>query len=59
MGKKGNANLNQRKRDLLDDTGKNYVLISATGINDNRQIVASAYDIYKGGVRSVILTPVK
>ena len=44
---------------LLNDTGKNYVLISATGINDYGQIVASAYDIYRGGVRSVLLTPVK
>jgi hypothetical protein len=44
---------------VLDDTGKSFVLISATGINDNKQSVASAYDIYKGGVRSVLLTPVK
>lgn len=44
---------------LLNDTGKGYVLISATGINDYGQIVASAYDIYRGGVRSVLLTPVK
>ena len=49
------ANLNT----LLDETGKNYVLISATAINDNAQILASAYDIYNGGVRSVLLTPVK
>lgn len=44
---------------LLNETGKGYVLISATGINDYGQIVASAYDIYNGGVRSVLLTPVK
>ncbi|MGZ5544424.1 MAG: DUF3466 family protein, partial [Limisphaerales bacterium] len=44
---------------LLNDTGKNYILISATGINDYGQIVASAWDIYNGGVRSVFLTPVK
>jgi probable HAF family extracellular repeat protein len=44
---------------LLNDTGKGYVLISATAINDYGQIVASAYDIYNGGVRSVLLTPVK
>ncbi|HEY9502310.1 MAG TPA: DUF3466 family protein, partial [Pyrinomonadaceae bacterium] len=44
---------------LLNDTGKNYVLISATAINEYGQIVASAYDIYRGGVRSVLLTPVK
>ena len=44
---------------LLNDTGRGYVLISATGINDYGQIVASAYNIYEGGVRSVLLTPVK
>lgn len=44
---------------LLNETGNGYVLISATGINDHGQIVASAYDIYNGGVRSVLLTPVK
>jgi uncharacterized membrane protein len=44
---------------LLNDTGKGYLLISATGINDKAQIVASAYYIYEGGVRSVLLTPVK
>jgi hypothetical protein len=44
---------------LLNETGKNYTLISATGINDNGQIVSSAYDIYHGGVHSVLLTPVK
>ncbi|MGE5214125.1 MAG: DUF3466 family protein [Nitrospirota bacterium] len=44
---------------LLNDTGKGYLLISATGINDYGQIVASAYNIYEGGVRSVLLTPVK
>jgi probable HAF family extracellular repeat protein len=44
---------------LLNETGKGYVLISATAINDYGQIVASAYDIYNGGVRSVLLIPVK
>jgi hypothetical protein len=44
---------------LLNETGKGYVLISATAINDYGQIVANAYDIYNGGVRSVLLIPVK
>jgi probable HAF family extracellular repeat protein len=44
---------------LLNETGKNYIVISATGINEYGQVVASAYDIYNGGVRSVLLTPVK
>jgi probable HAF family extracellular repeat protein len=50
------VNLNK----LLNETEKRYLLISAVAINDNGQIVASAYDIYTGGgVRSVLLTPVK
>jgi DNA-binding beta-propeller fold protein YncE len=44
---------------VLNETGKNYIVISATGINEYGQVVASAYDIYNGGVRSVLLTPVK
>lgn len=44
---------------LLNATGKNYFLISATAINDNGQIVASAYNTYTGALRSVLLTPVK
>jgi probable HAF family extracellular repeat protein len=45
---------------LLNDTGKNYLLISAVAINDNGQIVASAYNINDGGnLRGVLLTPVK
>jgi probable HAF family extracellular repeat protein len=42
---------------LLYGNGKNYLLVSATAINDNGQIVATAYDIYNGGVRAVLLTP--
>jgi uncharacterized membrane protein len=44
---------------LLNVTGTYYLLISATAINDNGQIVASAYDIQNGGVHAVLLTPVK
>ena len=32
---------------LLNETGKNYLLISATAINDNGQIVANAWDIHE------------
>ena len=42
---------------LLYGNGKNYLLVSATAINDNGQIVATAYDIYNGGMRAVLLTP--
>ena len=42
---------------LLYGNGKNYLLVSATAINDNGQIVASAYDIQNGGVHAVLLTP--
>ena len=38
--------------------GTNYLLTSATGINDNGQIVASAYDLQNGGVHAVLLTPI-
>lgn len=44
---------------LLNETGKNYLLISAIAINDSGQIAASAYDIQNGGVRAVLLTPMK
>jgi probable HAF family extracellular repeat protein len=49
------VNLNK----LVNVTGKNYLLVSATGINDNGQIVANAYDTQNGGVHAVLLTPVK
>ena len=49
------VNLNK----LVNETGKNYLLVSATGINDNGQIVANAYNIQSGGVHAVLLTPVK
>ena len=48
------VNLNK----LLNATGKNYLLISATAINDNGQIVANAYDNQNGGLRAVLLTPI-
>jgi probable HAF family extracellular repeat protein len=47
------ANLNH----MIDKTGRNYLLITATGINDKGQIAAVAYDIYNGGLRAVLLTP--
>ena len=47
------ANLNR----MIDKTGRNYVLIAATGINDKGQIAAVAYDIFNGGLRAVLLTP--
>jgi probable HAF family extracellular repeat protein len=43
---------------LLDATGKNYLLISATAINDNGQIVANAWDTQNGGPCAVLLTPI-
>jgi probable HAF family extracellular repeat protein len=42
---------------LLNETGKNYLLISATAINDKGQIVANAWDTQNGGPRAVLLTP--
>ena len=42
---------------LLYGNGKNYLLVSATAVNDNGQIVASAFDIQNGGVHAVLLTP--
>jgi probable HAF family extracellular repeat protein len=47
------ANLNH----MVDKTGRNYLLISATGINDKGQIAALAHDIYNGSLRAVLLTP--
>ena len=49
------VNLNK----LVNATGKNYLLVSATGINDNGQILANAYDILNGSVHAVLLTPKK
>jgi probable HAF family extracellular repeat protein len=50
------VNLNK----LVNETGRNYLLVSATGINDNGQIAASAYDMQNGGgLRTVLLTPMK
>lgn len=43
---------------LLRATDRHYLLISATAINDNGQIVANAYDTLNGGgPRAVLLTP--
>jgi probable HAF family extracellular repeat protein len=47
------ANLNQ----MIDKTGRNYLVIAATSINDKGQIAAVAYDIFNGGLRAVLLTP--
>jgi probable HAF family extracellular repeat protein len=44
---------------LLNATGKNYLLFSATGINDNGQIAASAYYMPTGTVHAVLLTPLR
>jgi probable HAF family extracellular repeat protein len=45
---------------LLNDTGKNYLLLSAVAINDTGQILAAAYNITDGGnLRAVLLTPVR
>ena len=44
---------------LLYGGEKNYLLISATAINDNGQIVATAYDMSSGTVRAVMLNPAK
>jgi hypothetical protein len=42
---------------LLYGEGKNYLLFSATAINDRGQIVASGYYMPDGTVRAVVLTP--
>ena len=42
---------------LLYREGKDYLLFSATGINDRGQIVATAYYMPTGAVRAVLLTP--
>lgn len=44
---------------LLFGDGKNYLVFSATAINDNGQIVGTAYDLRNGSVRAVLLTPMK
>ena len=43
---------------LLITTASNYFLIAATAINDNGQIVASAWDLHNGGLRALLLTPI-
>jgi probable HAF family extracellular repeat protein len=42
---------------LLYGAGKNYLVFSATAINENGQIVATAYDMRTWDVRAVLLTP--
>lgn len=42
---------------LLAWNQRNYLLVSATAINDAGQIVASAYDLENGGLHAVLLTP--
>jgi probable HAF family extracellular repeat protein len=42
---------------LLYGEGKNYLVFSATAINDNGQIAASAYYMPTGALRAVLLTP--
>lgn len=42
---------------LLYRQDKDYLLFSATGINDRGQIVATAYYMPTGAVRAVLLTP--
>ena len=42
---------------LLYGKGKNYLVFSATAINDNGQIVGAAYNLSTGSVRAVLLTP--
>jgi uncharacterized membrane protein len=42
---------------LLYGTGKNYLVSSATAINDNGQIAGTAYDMRDGNVHAVVLTP--
>ena len=54
LWRRGNMiNLNR----LLASSQRNYLLVSATGINDNGQIVASAYNLDTGELRAVLLTP--
>jgi probable HAF family extracellular repeat protein len=42
---------------LLYGAGKDYLVFSATAINDNGQIVGTAYYMPTGDVRAVLLTP--
>jgi acylphosphatase len=42
---------------LLYGIGKNYLVLSAAAINDNGQIVGTAYNLRDGSVRAVLLTP--
>jgi uncharacterized membrane protein len=42
---------------LLYGTGKDYLVFSATAINDRGQIAATAYYMPTGAVHAVLLTP--
>jgi probable HAF family extracellular repeat protein len=42
---------------LLYGEGRNYLVFSATAVNDNGQIVGTAYDLRDGSLRAVLLTP--
>ena len=42
---------------MIGKAGNYYWLFSAAAINDKGQIVASASDLYNGGVRALLLTP--
>ena len=55
---KGGAGQMVNLNNLIDKTGRNYLVFSATAINDNGQIAGTAYGIMRNGsVRAVLLTP--
>jgi probable HAF family extracellular repeat protein len=56
--KNGSSTVRMVNLNKLVTNGANYLLTSATGINDNGQIVASAYDLQNGGVHALLLTPI-
>ncbi|MGI8437818.1 MAG: hypothetical protein ACR2NX_13105 [Chthoniobacterales bacterium] len=43
--------------DLIGSAAKQYTVVSATGINDQGQIVANALDNQSGLYRALLLTP--
>jgi probable HAF family extracellular repeat protein len=57
-GVNGSGHMINLNRLLLGE-GKNYLVSSATAINDNGQIVGTAYDLRDGNVRAVLLTPMR
>jgi len=54
---KGDVGKMVNLNNLIDTTGRNYLVFSATAINDNGQIAGTAYDMRNGSVRAVLLTP--